>query len=288
MPDQDGRARWRRILPPVLGATMAAFLLDLLLSPPGSVLEVVARAVLFPLGAWFFFLVGWWLGTHTWPKRGKRLGRWMLAHSARRDGRMLFLTDRPDFPPSIARRVLEVVGFSAGSSVILASAFILMGLRDAAAIGTLAASFTLVTLWASFLIVPYWLFGRLGLRQIDLVRWMIQPMSRRYASRLRLSNGALLLIALGVLVNVAFRAGLSGDEALVNAFRALAGVVYFVLIAAGTGVGYYSIQERRLLREMEAETLAMGIRDGRGMSDNDFLPRLPPTAPAEHAQEASQ
>lgn len=272
----QGRSWAREVFAPVSAAAAVAFLLDLALARPAHALEVAARLVVFLVGAGVAFGVGAWLGSQTWPKRGRRLARWMLRRAMRgRSPKLVFLSDRPDFRPTTPRRVVEVVGFCAGASVILAGALILAGLRAPAALGTLAGSLLLITLWGAFVLVPYWAFARMGLRQVDAVRWLVQPMSRRYADRMRLSNGALLLIALGVVFNVAFRAGLSGDAALVAGLRTLAGMVASILVVAATGVAFYTRRERALVRELEREALAMGVRDGRGMTDGDFLPRLP-------------
>lgn len=265
-----------RVFGPVAAATALAFLIEVLIDPPRDLLNLVGRLVGLPIVALFAFLFGRWLGTRTWPKRGRRVARYMLKRAATdRAAHVLFISDRPDVKPRLAQRTFEIVGFSAGTAVIVTTILALAGFQ-AAGVAAFASTFTLVTLWLSFVLVPYWMFARMGLRQVDAVRWLVLPLSRRYADRLRLSNGALLLIAFGATINLAFRAGASGDEALISGLVTVARLVASILIAAATGAAYYARQEHALARELEAEALELGIRDGRGMTDGDFLPRLPP------------
>ncbi|MFA5862068.1 MAG: hypothetical protein WDA16_10280, partial [Candidatus Thermoplasmatota archaeon] len=133
--------------------------------------------------------------------------------------------------------------------------------------------FTLVALWASFLLVPYWVFGRMGLREVDHERWLVQPMSRRYADRLRLSNGALLLVAFGGIVNLAFRAGASPNVAIFEGVQRVGRVIAAVLVIAATAVAFYLRREHDLVLDLEAEAIRDGVRDGRGLTDREFLPK---------------
>lgn len=267
--------RLRAVAGPVLLAVLADFALDLLLQPAGSFLEFAARAVSFAIGASFAFLIGRWLGTRTWPKRGRKLTRRVLARMLRaKNNPLLVLTDRPDRAPKRWRRVLEVVGFAAGVSVILVAVLPVLGVPPALVRG-FAGLFVLLALWGSFTLVPYWTAIRMGLRVVDPVLWTVTPVSRRYADRLRLSNGALVLIALGVFVNLAIRAGASQEGALVAGVSTVTTTVASILVIAATAVAYYSTREHAVVREMEAEAIAMGVRDGRGLSDGDVLPRLP-------------
>lgn len=264
------------------------FLLNLAVAPPASVLDLVSRALAFGIVAGVQVLFGMWLGKRSWPKRGRRLARSLVKRMYRQERKpIVFLSDRPDFEPHLGRRVLEVLGFAAGASVILAAILPFLGLATWD-VFALAGTLSLFTLWAGFVLVPYWLFARMGLRQVDPVRWLVQPMSRRYADRLRLSNGALLLVALGAAVNLAFRAGASGEDALVGAILGILPLLVLILLAAASAAVFYMQQERALVKEFEEEVLAYGVRDGRGLTDGDFLPRLPPPrppaqAPAAHA-----
>jgi hypothetical protein len=271
---------------PLLAAVVLTFLVDLALVPPESWLHVIVRLFGFAIAATLQVGFGMWLGRRSWPKRGRRLARRLVKRAFREDVRpLVFLSDRPDFEPHLGRRVLEVLGFAAGASVVLAAVLPFLGLASWN-VFALAGTLTLFTLWASFILVPYWLFARMGLRQVDPVRWLVQPMSRRYADRLRLSNGALLLVALGASVNLAFRAGASGEVALVDGIQGLVRLVASILLVAASAAVFYAQRERALVKEFEEEVLAYGVRDARGMSDGDFLPRLPhPTPPKPPVQE---
>lgn len=268
--------RLRAVAGPVLLAVLVDFALRFLLQPSWGALALVRAAFVTASQAAVGFGIGWWLGTRTWPRRGRPLTSRVLRRMLRARSRpFMVVTDRPDRSPSRWRRVLEVVAFSAGTAVILTAVLVTLGAAALLA-GALGAVILLLSLWGSFALVPYWSATRMGLRVVDPVRWTVTPVSRRYADRLRLSNGAILLIALGVFVNLAVRAGYSQDQALVQGIVAVASIVASVLVIAATAVAYYATREHALVREMEAEAVAMGVRDGRGMSDGDFLPRLPP------------
>ena|SRR5438067_1073439 len=267
-----------RVWGPVLAAVAADFVLQTVLNPGaadrGAALAV--RVASFLIGAAVAVLIGWYLGTRAWPRRGRQLANVLLRRAMRAKTRpIVLLTDRPDFPLSVTRRLVEVVGFAAGSTIIAVAALTIAGFSTTGLdYGT--PVFLLLALWSSFILVPYWVFGHMGLRQVDPVRWLVQPMSRRYADRLRLSNGALLLLALGMVFNLALRARESADIALVNGILVIAHVVASVLVTATTALVFYLRGEHALVREVEEEAVRDGIRDGRGMSDGDFLPKLPP------------
>lgn len=268
--------RLRAVAGPILLAIAADFALRLLLTAPRGPLGLTQAIVATAFQAAVSFAVGWWLGTRTWPRRGRALTSRVLRRMLRAKNRpFIVVTDRPDRLPTRWRRVLEVVAFAAGTSVILTAVLVTLG-AGALLAGALGAFILLAAVWGSFALVPYWAAMRMGLRVVDPVRWTVMPVSRRYADRLRLSNGAILLIALGVFVNLAVRAGHSQDQALVQGVGAVASIVASVLVIAATAVAYYAMGEHALVRELEAETIRLGVRDGRGMSDGDFLPRLPP------------
>ncbi|HUR69583.1 MAG TPA: hypothetical protein VM370_10085 [Candidatus Thermoplasmatota archaeon] len=272
--------RWRNrlhITRTVAPAVVVAFVIDLLFARP-NVGEFVGLLSGYLVLYVLFFAFGRWLGKHTWPRRGHRLARRMLRRRLRRRNEFVFVSDRPDRTFSLLTRVWEVVGFAAGVSVLFSALLSLIGLSERSlSIGNkvLPLLVPAVACWATFVLVPYWLFARLGFRIVDPVRWLVLPLSRRYADRLKLSNGVLLLLAAGAVFNLAFRAGASSGEAVATALILVLRVVASVVVIAATAVAYYVREERRVARDVEDEALTMGIRDGRGMSDGDFLPRLP-------------
>lgn len=268
------RHRLPGLVGPVALAVAADFALDTLVSGRGRGLVLGARVAGFLLGALVAVALGWYLGAYSWPHQGRRMSAYLLRRALRSSARRpkVFLTDRADFTPSLARRVLEVVGFAAGSSVIVAVALTIVG-ASAELVAVLVQSlFTLVALWASFVLVPYWAFGRMGLRAVDRERWLVQPMGRRYADRLRLSNGALLLIAFGAVVNLAFRAGRAPDAAVLDGIVTVGRIIAAVLVTAASAVAFYLRREPALVADLEAEALRDGAIDGRGLTDEQFLP----------------
>lgn len=265
---------------PILLAIATDFVFEFVLVKSRT--PFVVRILGFAIVAFVAYLYGRWLGTRTWPKRGRSIARMVLRYNTRKANHpTIFLSDRPDVTVSIARRIVEVVGFAGGAAIIFTVAITLIPPAPGAVevanalkrVGT--GIFTFVALWASFVLVPYWVFGRMGLRQIDPVRWLIVPMAHRYAGRMRLSNGALILVAFVAIFNLAYRSGADQSQAIAESVLTLVQVVMSVLIAAVTAVAYYVRGERGLVLEVEEEALRMGIVDGRGMSDGDFLPRLP-------------
>lgn len=265
---------WEEIFLVIGSAAIVSVLLDALVDPPNDWLEMTARILGSGTRIVLAVLLGMWLGTRAWPARGRQLGTRILRRASREKVKpILFLTSHPDFRPSSARRVLEVVGFAAGTTVIVTWVLAVAGLRDLG-ISIPSNLYTLLALYGSFVLVPYWTFARMGLRRIDPVRWTVQPVSQTYAARLRLSNGALLLVALGAAVNLALRAGRQDDQAILEAVRLVGHLVAAILVVAAAAVAYYNRVEKRVVLELEKEALAAGVRDGRDLSDGDFLPRV--------------
>jgi hypothetical protein len=267
-----------RVWGPVLLAVAADFLLQSALNggpPTERGARLVARIVGFLVAACLAVGYGWYLGARSWRRRGRQLANVLLRRAMRAKRKpVVLLTDRPDFRFSMTRRLFELVAFAAGSTVIVVASLSAIGLPtglvDALTFVTVVAA-----LWASFILVPYWVFGHMGLRQVDRERWLVQPMSRHYAQRLRLSNGALLLVAFGTTFNLAFRSRASTEAAVLNGVLDIAHVVATVLVAATTALAVYVRAEPELILEVEDEAIRDGIRDGRDMTDEQFLPRLP-------------
>lgn len=264
---------WEEIAFVVGSAAIVSILLDALLVPPTEPLELLARFLGSFTRLGFAILFGLWLGKRAWPRRGRRIGRWFLKRALRGKARpVILLTERPDVVPRTPRRILEVVGFSVGMTILVATALTLGGLRNVG-FAVPAGLFILLSLWGAFVLVPYWTFARLGLRRVDAVRLTVEPLSRHYASRLRLSNGALLLVALSLTVNLGFRSGLPGQEVLLNSLRFVGHLVAAILVIAAAAVAYYARAERAVVLELQKDALQLGVKDARPLTDGDFLPR---------------
>lgn len=258
---------------PVLAAALLSLALRLVLTPPRTRLELGRIGASYTAGLVLALLIGRWLGKSAWPARGRALALRLMARAVAAKAKpVLYLTDRPDFEPRSWKRILEVVGFAGGVTILVPATIQLLGAPVHIA-GPLGGLLLILALWGSFLLVPYWAFARLGIRRVDPVRWMVQPVSRAYAGRLRLSNGALLVIAAGVTINLAFRAGASGDEALVHGVVAVAELAASILVVSAAAVAYYARAEKELVRGLEEDILKLGILDGRAMTDGEFLPR---------------
>jgi hypothetical protein len=231
------------------------------------------RLVEFLVGVLVALLLGMLMGRVVWPSFGRRLSAYLLRSSmsgARKP--RVFLTDHADFDISVARRVFEVVGLVAGATVILEVSLTFLGVRSGT-VNALSGTFTFLAFVAAFLLVPYWVFGRMGLRQVDKSRWLVQPLGRRYAQRLRLSNGALLLVAFGAIVNITIRAGAGTNVAILDGVILVGHSIAVVLVTAAAAVSYYLREEHDLMVQLEAEAMRDGVLDARGMTDEEFLPR---------------
>lgn len=271
---EDSPRRRQQLVATVALAVLGDFVLQSIVDTEQRNVAFGLRLLAFAVVAAFWVLVGWYLGRRAWRKRGHGLARYLLRRTlTRKAPPLVFLTDRPDFQFSLARRLWEVVGLAAGTVVILVA---VLSLAGSGFLALLAGSVVglLLALWACFVLVPYWVFGHMGLRRVDAVRWLVQPMSRRYAERLRLSNGVLLLIAFGATIQLAFRAGASPTQAVLDGITIVGHTVASVLIAAAAALAFYVHDEHALVRQLEREALEMGVKDGRGMTDGEFLPRV--------------
>ncbi len=268
---QKPRRPWEEIFLVVGSAAVVSVLHDALIDPPASAIAFAARVTSSGVRIFFAVLVGMYLGRRVWPKRGKRLGERLLRRSTEgKVPRIVVLTDRSDLSSRMSVRIFEVVGFVAGTTLVVHSGFALAGIPVALP----AYVYMLVAFYASFVFVPYWAFGRMGLRRIDPVRWTVVPLAHSYARRLKLSNGTLLLIGLGATVNLAFRAGQSGDQALLGSVRIAGQLAAAILVVVASAVAYYAAPEDAVFQSLEDTALAVGIRDGRSLSDGEFLPRI--------------
>lgn len=268
------------VLRTVVIAAAIAFVLDTALtalSRPIRASDVLALLILYPITVGFYLALGWWLGNRAWPKRGSALTRRIIRRRIR-SKKLIFICDRPDAPRSLTRRIWEVVGFSAGLSV-LGIAIVQLFELNALVSGPILFLLLLGSVWGAFVIVPYWMLSRLGLRTIDPLRWTIIPIGRRYAERAKLSNGVFVLAGAGALFNILFRSGASGVDAVAGALTVVVRTIASILVIAAAAVAFYQRNEHALNHSLEIEAIEMGVRDGRGMSDGDFLPRLPPPKP---------
>lgn len=269
-----------RVLQTVAAAAGIAFALDLLLlrlQRPVGAGEIIARLVVYPITVLFYLAIGWWLGRRAWPKRGTALTRSLIRRRIA-SKKLIFICDRPDARRNLLRRIWEVVGFSAGL-VLFGLAIIRFFELNALVSGPLLFILIIGTLWGAFAIIPYWQLSRLGLRTIDPVRWTIIPIGRRYAERARLSNGFFVVIGAGAVFNILIRSGASGLDAVAESLTLVLQTVVSILVIATAAVAFYHRTEFALSHKLELEAIEMGVRDGRGMSDGDFLPRLPPPKP---------
>jgi len=265
-------------MPPIAGTVALAVLVDFLLDSllnraTGSRIGFAPRLAGFVVGVLVAFLLGMLMGRVVWPGLGRRFSAYLLRRSmggARKP--RVFLTDHADFDISVARRVFEVVGLVAGATVIVEVSLTFLGVPTGS-VNALSGAFTFLAFVAAFLLVPYWVFGRMGLRQVDRTRWLVQPLGRRYAQRLRLSNGALLLVAFGAIVNITIRAGAGTDVAILDGVVLVGRSIAVVLVTAAAAVGYYLREEHDLMVQLESEAIRDGVLDARGMTDEEFLPR---------------
>ena len=258
----------------VVVAAALAFALELVLDPPAGQRAVTLRGVGFVFGAGVAYLIGWFLGARVWPRRGEQLALRLLQTrlKVRRAERLrVYLTGRRDFRQSTPRRILEVIAIAGGGPIIVLAVLALVGVGEATQ-AAVAGPLALIGLYASFLLSPYWVFSRMGVREVDTVQWTIRRMSRSYADRLRLSNGALLVLALTLTITLAYRAGADREEALLGGLLTVARLTASVLVVAAAGVTHHLRAEPAMTERLEAAALAAGVIDARTMLEAEFLP----------------
>ncbi len=212
--------------------------------------------------------VGAWMGRRVWAVRGDRLARRLLVRYAHPERHDLVLTGRPDFRVTTRRRVWEATVFVASLQVL---AFLVLGSFIPTLVVALPAFVFLVgSTFAAVLLVPHWVFARLGLRRVDRARFTVEPVTRVYSDRLRLSRGGLVVIVLGVGGAIIRRAGLDDVQAAVTLASLIVDAIAYTLVATVAAVAFYSREEPLVASTVARHAISLGARDGRGESHEEL------------------
>lgn len=244
-------------------------------SPLGAFLQFTGA-----LGSYLIaYFLGWYLGASVWPRHGGTVARKLLESYAKNPERgELVMTGRPEFHRTAARRIWEASALMASLSVL----YVLVTRYFVALPGTLAGSvLALVAIaYLSIFLVPHWSFARLGLRRVDRARFIVQPLTRDYSDRLKLSNGALVVLVLGAGGFILRQKGATDAEAMTQMVALALITIPFILLLAASAVAHYQRRERVVLDSLARDAVRLGYRDARGENEADIFRSARPSADA--------
>ncbi len=224
------------------------------------------------LGLWLYgilgalvasFFVGRFLGQTIWPRIGLMASEAALRFHLRRreQGALLHLTPFQDFPSSTMRKTAEATAFATGLAVLIAGG-IVVALSEPSAGGlvTAAAVAFLAGIALTVVLVPRWLFSRLGARIEERGRFIVRSLAEEHGRIMHVSDGAIVVFALffGVNVLAPVMDRLEGGFVVLGLLLALASVS---VVTMGTGAAYFARQEERLVKDLSATAKRIGFND---------------------------
>lgn len=262
---------------PILGAIGFVFALNLVLGflatgrlSPLAVLANLAGSFLTFLVA---FLVGRALGKSFWPVAGARLSRRLLATYAKRpEHGDLVMTGRPEFRATRAKRVFETSALVAAILVLyveVARTFVPLSGTALFFVPALVA-----TLLLTVALVPHWAFAALGFRRLDRARFIVKPLTRDYSDRLRLSNGALVVLVIAISGVVLRQAGATDVQVFIEILQLILSIIPATVVLAASAVAFYARREPRVLEQMARDAISVGFYDARGENETEILAHL--------------
>lgn len=216
-------------------------------------------AVAVSIGALF---TGRFLGERLWPALGgshAALVLRMYASWARRRGARMSITPYADFVPSRARQTWEAMSFASALAVLAGASMLYMIELDSSLLPWLSLGALVLCAALTFVIVPHWVFARLGLRIHEPERHIIRSVAESYASFVRISNGTLLLGAAFYGMNVLMLGRMPRLESGFMVALTVSGVLALSLTLFGTAAAYYRRHEEQLVKRIAAEARRVGF-----------------------------
>lgn len=258
---------------PIAGATLFVFVVQFVTTGVYTVGAALAFLVLDSVLVALSLVVGRWIGRRLWPRHGLALTRRLLRGYAKTHERGdLLLTGRSEFVQSMRRRIFEATALIAGLNLLLVFAVApFLPVTGRVATGILPL---VLTIYLTVALVPHWTFARLGLRRVDHARFMVSPLTREYSDRLRISNGAVVLLALGIGGFVLRQQGATDVQAGQQIVSSGLTIVLLSVILVATAVAFYQREETGVVEAAAREAIAMGFRDGRGESEGELAAKL--------------
>lgn len=220
---------------------------------------------------WFFaaaalsvgaVFAGRFMGERVWPA----LGGWgaafvlgLYSRWGRHRGARLVITPYADFVPGRLRQTWEAMAFASAIAILTAASILYTVEMDAATLPWLAVIALVACAALTFVIVPHWVFARLGLRVWEPERFVVRSISESYAAFLRVSNGTLLLGAVFYGVNVLMLGRVPRLESGITVAITVGGVLALSLAFFGTATAYYRRHEERVVKRVAAEARRLGF-----------------------------
>lgn len=211
------------------------------------------------LGAVF---AGRLLGERLWPI----LGGWtsvavlgLYVRWGQHRGAKLVIAPDADFVPGLLRQTWESMAF-ASALAILAGASLLDVLHgNTAWLPWLSLGALVLCIATTFLLVPHWIFARLGLRIWQPRRFLATSLAESYAGFVRVSNGTLLVFAAyyGFRVMRDLQPTMEGYLLVALTFGGLLAVSVAVF---GTAAAYFHRHEERVLKYVAGEARILGFK----------------------------
>ncbi len=224
------------------------------------------------LGLWFWAIlgaitasifVGRFLGIFLWPRLGLAATRLALRFHLRRrsHGALLHLTPFQDFPSNTLRKTAEATAFAVGLAVLIGGGIVLALTTPGSRVLTVVACVALLGAVAlTFVLVPRWLFSRLGARIEEQGRFIVRSLAEEHGRVTHVSDGAIVVFALffGVNVLAASMDRLEGGLAVAALILALASVS---VVMMATGAAYFAREEERLVKDLANYAKRIGFNE---------------------------
>lgn len=207
-------------------------------------------------------IAGRLLGERLWPI----LGGWtsvavlgLYVRWGQRRGAKLVIAPDADFVPGTLRQTWESMAFASALAILAGASLLDLLHGNTAWLPWLSLGALTLCIATTFLLVPHWVFARLGLRVWQPRRFLATSLAESYASFVRVSNGTLLVFAAyyGFRVMRALSPTVEGYTIVALTFGALLAVSVAVF---GTAAAYFHRHEERVLKYVAAEARGMGFK----------------------------
>lgn len=207
-------------------------------------------------------LAGRLLGERLWPIFGGWTSVAVLRIYVRwgqSRGTKLVIAPDADFVPGRFRQTWESMAF-ASALAILAGATLLDVLHgNTAWLPWMSLGALTLCIATTFLLVPHWVFARLGLRIWQPRRFLATSLAESYAGIVRVSNGTLLVFAAYYGFKVMLDLAPTLEGYMVVALT-LGGLLAVSVAVFGTAAAYFHRHEERVLKYVAAEARGMGFK----------------------------
>jgi hypothetical protein len=201
------------------------------------------------------------IGEFVWPVLGARFCAVIMhlyVRAGRKRGAKLMITPYADFVPGRLRQTWEAMGFAAGLSLLAAATILFVTQGDSTALPWLSLGGLVLSFVLTFMLVPHWMFARLGLRMAQPHRFVVESLAESYTSWVRVSNGTILLGSAFYGVN-ALAGRAARLEIYILVILSVAIMLAVSVVAMGTATAYFKRHEERVLKIVAADAKRLGF-----------------------------